>query len=99
MDNPIEHYQPSCRAYRPSLPQYEYAPGDHVRKVCKNMTCGFKYYQVTIGQALRGKYVAFRPTKADGVYTIHFCHQRIGKIDLNNMTKRTVKGYNTMTQS
>lgn len=96
MDTPVEHYQPSARSYQPSRAQYEYAPGDHVRKVGKNMTCGFKYYNVVIGQALKGKYVAFRPTKKDGVYTIHFCHQRIGQVDLNNMSKRTVKNYNTM---
>lgn len=63
------------------------------------MTCGFKYYNVIIGQALVGKQVTIRPTKCDGVYTIHFCHQQIGKIDLNKMSKRTVKGYNTMTRT
>ena len=96
MDTPIKHYQPSSRSYQQSPPPYEYAPADHVRKVGKNMTCGFKYYNVVIGQALRGKYVAFRPTEEDGVYTIHYCHQRIGKINLSNMSKRTVKNYNTM---
>jgi transposase InsO family protein len=96
MDTPIEHYQPSSRTYRESQPQYEYAPGDHVRKVGKSMTCSFKYYTVIIGQALKGKQVAIRPTKRDGEYTIHFCHQQIGKINLNNMSKRTVKGHNVM---
>ena len=96
MDTPIEHYQPSARTYQKSLPQYEYAPGDHVRKVGKNMTCSFKYYHVVIGQALKGKQIAFRPTQQDGVYTIHYCHHRIGQIDLNSMSKRTVKNYNTM---
>jgi transposase InsO family protein len=98
MDTPIEHYQPSVRTYQRSLPQYEYAPGDQVRKVGKNMTCSFKYYNVIIGQALKGKYVAFRPTRNDGEYTIHFCHQQIGRIDLSNMSKRNVKGHNTMTR-
>ena len=98
MDTPIEHYQPSSRNYQESLPQYEYASGDHVRKVSKNMTCSFKYYTVIVGQGLKGKQVAFRPTKRDGVYTIHFCHQQVGQIDLNNMSKRTVRGYNRMVQ-
>lgn len=96
MDTPIEHYQPSNRTYQQSQPQYEYAPGDHVRKVGKSMACSFKYYNVIIGQALVGKQVAIRPSKDDGVYTIHFCHQKIGKIDLKNMSKRNVKGHNTM---
>jgi hypothetical protein len=98
MDTPVEHYQPSPRPYRSPLPPYEYAPGDQVRKVSRNMCCCFKYYNVVIGQALKGKYVAFRPTKHDGVYTIHYCHQQIGKIDLQDMSKRNVKGYNTMTR-
>jgi transposase InsO family protein len=98
MDTPIEHYQPSSRAYRPSLPPYEYAPGDCVRKVGQSMTCSFKYHNVVIGQALKGKYVAFRPTREDGVYTIHFCHQKIGQINLHNMSKRNVKRHNKMTQ-
>lgn len=96
MDTPVEHYQPSSRSYRPSQPEYDYAPGDHVRKVGNNATCSFKYYNVVIGQALNGKQVAFRPTKKDGVYTIHFCHQRIGEIDLSKMSKRPLKNYNTM---
>jgi len=98
MDTPIEHYQPSARSYRPSQPEYEYSSSDHVRKVGKDMTCSFKYYQVIIGQALKGKRVAFRPTTRDGEYTIHFCHQQIGRVDLNKMSKRTVKGYNTMSR-
>lgn len=96
MDTPIQHFKPSPRNYRQTWPEYEYAPGDHVRKVSRNMTCSFKYHNVVIGQALKGKNVAFRPTRKDGVYTIHFCHQRIGQIDLNNMCKRTTKNYNTM---
>jgi len=98
MDTPIEHYQPSQRSYQPSPTEYEYSPNDHVRKVCKDMTCSFKYYNVAIGQALKGKRVAFRPSTVDGEYTIHFCHQQIGRINLNEMSKRTVKGYNTMSR-
>jgi len=96
MDTPIEHYQPSARTYQRSQPQYEYAPGDHVRKVGRSMTCSFKCYSIIIGKALVGKQIALRPTKTDGSYTIHYCHQQIGNIDLKNMSKRNVKGHNTM---
>jgi len=96
MDTPIDHYQPSQRCYQPSPSEYEYSPSDHVRKVCKNMTSSFKYHNVFIGQALIGKRVAFRPTTVDGEYTIHYCQQKIGSINLNEMSKRTVKGYNRM---
>jgi transposase InsO family protein len=98
MDTPLEHYQPSPRPYRRSLPPYEYAPGDQVRKVGKSMTCSFKYRTVVIGQALKGKWVAFRPTRHDGLYTIHFCHQQIGQVDLNTMRKRSEPSDNTMVQ-
>lgn len=91
MDTPIEHYEPSARAYRPVLPAYEYAPGDNVRKVSPNLECAFKNYRVFVGQAFRGKYIALRPTIDDGVYSLHFCHQWIGRIDLNTMTKRNGK--------
>jgi transposase InsO family protein len=96
MDSPIEHYQPSSRSFRSVVPEYEYAPGDQVRKVSKSMTCSFQYCTVGIGLALVGKRVAFRPTHDDEVYTVHFCHQKIGQVDLNQMAKRSVKGYNPM---
>jgi len=91
MDTPIEHYRPSTRAYQPVLPAYEYAPGDHVRKVSSNLECAFKNYRIFVGQAFCGKYIALRPTTDDGVYSLHFCHQWIGRIDLNTMTKRQGK--------
>jgi len=96
MDTPIEHYQPSPRPYHEHLPQFEYGPGDHVRKVCSNLTCSFKNYAILVGQGLKGKHVAFRPTQNDAVYDLYFCHQRIGKVDLKGMNNRTVKGYNRM---
>jgi transposase InsO family protein len=86
-DTPQQHYQPSPRPYQPQRPSYEYAPGDHVRKVNRSLDASFKGHQVYIGMALCGKYVAFRPTTRDGVYTIHFCHQQIGAIDLDNLPK------------
>jgi transposase InsO family protein len=99
MDTPIEHYQPSARSFRCVVPEYDYAPGDQVRKVGKNMTCAFHYRNIGVGLALVGKRIAFRATQHDGVYTLHFCHQKIGQVDLNNMAKRTVKGYNPMAQA
>jgi len=84
-DTPQQHYQPSPRPYQPQRPSYEYAPGDHVRKVSRSLDASFKGHQVYIGMALRSKYIAFRPTTRDGVYTIHFCHQQIGAIDLDNL--------------
>lgn len=94
MDTPIEHYLPSTREFQGDPPPYEYAPGDQVRKVGKDLTCSFKYRTVFVGQALVGKQVAFRPTTEDGIYTVHFCHQLLGRVDLRAMEKRTKKDYN-----
>jgi transposase InsO family protein len=88
LDTPIQHYQPSQRPYQPNRPPYEYAPGDHVRKVSSSLDASFKNRYVFIGQALKGKHVAFRPTTKDGIYTIHYCHQQIGSVDLHDLKKR-----------
>lgn len=88
-DTPLQHYQPSPRPYQPQRPPYQYAPGDHVRKVNRCLDISFQGRQVYIGMALRGKYVALRPTTRDGAYTIHYCHQQIGEVDLNNLPKGT----------
>ncbi|MEJ8569831.1 IS481 family transposase, partial [Elongatibacter sediminis] len=92
MDTPIEHYHPSPREYPGKPPPYEYASGDQVRTVGKNLTCSFKYCAVFVGQALLGKQVAFRPTTEDGIYTVHFCHHLLGRVDLKAMEKRTARG-------
>lgn len=88
LDTPIQHYNPSSRRYQPRLPAYEYAPGDQVRKVGANFTCSFKYHEVFVGKAFKGKHVAFRPTTTDGLYTVHFCHQTIRQVDLTSLQKR-----------
>lgn len=88
LDTPAEHYEVSRLSYPSKLLPYEYAPGDHIRKVGIGMTCSFNRYQIFIGKALIGKQVALRPAKEDGVYTVHYCHQKIAKVDLKIMTKR-----------
>lgn len=65
------------------------APDDHVRKVNKAPDASFKGRNVSIGMALRGKYVAFRPTRQDAFYRIHFRRYRIGAIDFNNPLQGT----------
>lgn len=89
LEVPIKRYRPSARAYQALLPPYEYGPVDHVRKVSRNLSCSFENYEVFVGQALKGKHIAFRPTTTDGVYTLHFCHQQIGQIDLKSLQRRS----------
>ncbi len=88
MDCPIDRYEPSPRGFRQSPPSFEYPPGDQVRKVAQNLQCSFKYRYVFVGKGLQHKYVAFRPTKTDGIYDIYFCHHRVRRIDLNEHPKR-----------
>ncbi len=96
MDTPIQHYEPSPRAYQPNPEPYEYGVNDKLRTVGRNMTISFKYHTIGVGKALIGRRVALRPSTEDGVYTMHFCHQQIGKIDLKTLTKRGTKTYNSI---
>lgn len=88
MDTPVSRYSPSARAYQPSRAPYEYGVTDAVRKVGKNLTVSFQRHELFLGQAFVGKHIAVRPTKTDGVFTLHFCHQQVGQVDLNSMAKR-----------
>ena len=94
MDTPVQHYRPSSRTYQPHPEPYEYGVTDQLRTVGVNTTISFNYYTIGVGKALVGKRVALRPTSEDGVYTMHFCHQQIAKIDLKTLTKRSNKKYN-----
>lgn len=88
MKTPATRYTPSQRCYDDSQPEYEYGVTDEVRKVGKSMVASFKCYELFIGEPFIGKRIAIRPTMSDGQYTLHFCQQQIGKIDLTQMTKR-----------
>ncbi len=35
-----------------------------------------------VSRGLIGEDVAVRPTTTEGVYTVHFCHRHVGRIDL-----------------
>lgn len=82
MDVPAQHYQPSPRPFPETLPPIDYAPGDAVRKVQQGGYIWFQGHDFRISNALRGYPVAVRPTRDDGIYSIHFCHQKVAEIDL-----------------
>lgn len=88
LDTPATHYEPSTRSYRPNLPPYEYGSNDQVRKVGRNLVISFERYQIFLGKPFEGKKVAVRPTVESGTYTLHYCHQQVGKFDLGSMAKR-----------
>lgn len=82
MKTPGTRYQPSQRPYRESVPAIEYPPGDEIRKVQAKGEFFFKGRVFRVSKALRGNQIALRPTAKDGVYSVHFCHQRLKEISL-----------------
>jgi len=79
---PSERYRPSRRAFPEVLPPIEYGPDDLVRKADQNGDIGFKGRRVRLGKPFRYQPIALRPTSDDGVFSVHFCTQQIGSIDL-----------------
>ena len=87
MATPAESYKPSSKEMPESLPEIEYGPDDHVRKVQSVGEIHFKGREFKVGQAFRGEPVAVRPTMIDGQYKVFYCGEMIKKIDLNIVDK------------
>lgn len=92
LDVPATRYRPSAIAFPETLPAIEYGPGDHVRKVQAGGWVHFKGRALRLSSALRGKPVALRPTREDGIFSVHFCAQAIAEIDLRNGAVRSPPG-------
>lgn len=88
MQTPASRYECSQRPWQEHLPAYEYGETDEVRKVSPDQRISFHRYAIVVGEGFVGKQVALRPTLVDGQYTLHFCHQQIGEVDLRELTKR-----------
>jgi transposase InsO family protein len=79
---PSERYRPSRRSFPEALPPIEYGPDDIVRKANQDGDIQFKRRRFRLGKPFRGQPIAVRPTAEDGIFSIHFCTQQIGTIDL-----------------
>jgi transposase InsO family protein len=79
---PGERYRHSPRSFPDTLPPIEYGPADSVRKADKNGDIAVNKRRVRLGKPFRGECVALRPIGEDGVFSIHFCAQRLGIVDL-----------------
>jgi transposase InsO family protein len=79
---PALRYRPSPRVFCESLPPIEYGPGDIVRKVDGDGWISFRNRPIRIGKAFRRQPVALRAGGDDGVFDIHYCVHRIGRLDL-----------------
>jgi transposase InsO family protein len=82
MQPPITRFRPSSRPFPETLSPIEYAPGDIVRTVYANATVAFRGKILRVGKAFIGQPVAVRPTAADGLFDVFYCHQRIARFDL-----------------
>jgi transposase InsO family protein len=89
MNTPSTRYSASTLSYQSDRAPFEYGVSDAVRKVGRNMVASYQGYEIFLGQAFVGKQVGIRPTLTDGQFTLHFCQQQVGTVDLNCMDKRT----------
>ena len=78
---PVSRYRESPRSFPETLPQWEYGPGDQVRKVQALGYLSFRNRYFRVGKAFRGQTVALRPTLIDGIWDVFFGPHRIGQID------------------
>lgn len=81
---PGTRYAQSGRRFPDKLPEIQYEPDDHVRKVQAGGRIGFRGQLIFVGEGLTGERVAVRPTSADGVFKVMFCHRQVGSIDLRS---------------
>jgi len=84
MMTPGTRYQPSSRPYPERLPTIEYPLGDEVRKVQDKGEFSFKGKTFKVSKALRGYPIAVRCTQADGIYSVHYCGQKLMEISLRD---------------
>lgn len=83
LEVPASRYQVSVHEFPQVLPPVEYNAGDIVRKVFGGGEIALDKRRFYVGKAFAGCPVALRPSEADGVYDVYYCHQRIAGIDLN----------------
>jgi transposase InsO family protein len=79
---PASRYRPSERAFPEAVPEWEYAPGDAVRKVQGDGTISFRGREHEVGRAFRGERVGVRPEGGDGAFGVYFGRHRVAHVDL-----------------
>jgi transposase InsO family protein len=86
LETPSTRYHPSPIDFPEVVPPFDYGPTDQVRKVQDGGRTHFKGRTVRLSTAFQGKAVAFRPTREDGVFSVHFRHQAIAAVDIRDGT-------------
>jgi len=86
MGVPGHQYQPSPRPYPERLPEIEFGPTDHVRKVQQGGSLSFHGQTWHMSKAFVGERVALRPTLRDGVWEVWFSRACLGELNLREET-------------
>ena len=86
MEVPASRYQISPRTFPENLAPIEYDNGDIVRKVQRKGQFQYAGKTYVVGKAFHGYPIALRPTTQDGLWNVHFCHQKIATIDSRDGT-------------
>ena len=82
MATPDTRYRISPRRFPEQLPPIDYGDGAIVRKVDSDGYISFRNRPWRIGFPFKKQPVALRPGRDDGLFTVYFCVQLIGTIDL-----------------
>ena len=88
MGVPADFYEPSKRDFPEILPQIQYSPGDQIRKVDIHGRINFQGRLFRVSKALKGQYVAVRPTTIDGLYKAYYCRQLIRTINFKEQNEQ-----------
>ena len=86
---PAKRYRESPREFAETLPPIQYGPADTVRKVQVNGEIYLHNRPFKVGKAFRGHHVALRPTLAEGVFDVFFCHEKVAQIALKEHNRDT----------
>jgi transposase InsO family protein len=81
---PADRYSASPREYRPTVPPFDYAPDDQLRRVQLGGWISFQGREIRLPKAFKGRQIALRPTDQDGVYDAFYRHQRIARLDFSS---------------
>lgn len=83
MNTPASRYQPSSRAFPEELPEITYGPEETICKVNSQGRFDFQGTTYRIGKAFSGYPLAIRASSDPHKYTVHFMHQQIRSIRVN----------------
>ena len=81
METPASRYRVSVFAFPERLGPIEYLEGDPVRRVGPAGYISWRGRRYQVGRAFTGQPVALRPTSREGLWTVHYCHQRVATLD------------------